>query len=102
MFIKLIFSLLILLPEVVTQSICYLDATSVFNCSDVGSVCQNYTTIVAATDTSYQCSEPLVLSAYNLSISGNFSGLSLSGTVLSVYNMSVGADLVIGSKSSLR
>ncbi len=53
MLIKQIISLLILLPQVIAQSTCYLDSTFVFNCSDVSSVCQNYTTIIAAPDTNY-------------------------------------------------
>ena len=102
MLIKLIISLLLLLPEVISQNTCYLDSTSVFNCSDVSSICQNYTTIIAAPDTNYTCLEPLVLNAYNLSISGTFSSLDLTGSLISVYNVSVGTDLNIGSKSSLR
>jgi len=37
-----------------------------------------------------------------LSISGNYSGLDLSGSMISVYNVAVVLDINIGSKHNLR
>ncbi len=102
MLIKIIIPLLLLLPEVISQSTCYLDSTFIFNCSDISSVCQNHSNIIASPDTNYTCLEPLILNAYNLSISGTYSGLNLTGSLINVYNVSVASDLNIGSKSSLR
>jgi hypothetical protein len=61
--------------------VCNLNSSTVFDCSNPISTCPNATTIIiAAPDTNYQCPQSLVLFANTLNISGNYSGLDLTGS----------------------
>lgn len=79
--------LLLLLLVICTNSLentCYLDSSSFSDCNNVSDICANASTIVTAADTNYQCQQSLVLVANTLNISGNYSGLDVTGSQINI------------------